>query len=220
MTFMTWYIEHQFLVNIIYLALLLIPSLTIYVHTKKIYQISSYKGIKYFRSAFLFYSISLLASLITIILVELTKINSFFIGTIIGEYGLIIGGFYLLYSLVWKQFKNTGHDDKHLIILHLITLFIGTLDLLLGVRYAMFTVQIVIFSIAMIVSFKNYMDNPKVSFLKYYFLTMILFFISWVLNFVAEFTVSISSQVSIYNLITNLLFFYLFMVGVILLAKK
>ena len=218
-----WYFDHKLLIDIGYLILLIIPSFTIYLLTKKLHRISNYDGIKYFKDAFLFYTISIFASIITNLLFALTNRDIFLIGNILGEYGLTIAGFYLLFSLVWKEFKNSSSDNYYagkLILLHIVALIIGILDFLMGVTYLMFAVQIIVFAIAIFISFRNYMHAPKIVFLKYYFLAMVLFFISWVINFIAEFTINISSQVLIYNLILNLVFFYLFMIGVLLLAKK
>ena len=51
-------LPHALGTELIYSFVIIICSLMVYFGTKELYELSSYKGIKYFRQAFLFFAIS------------------------------------------------------------------------------------------------------------------------------------------------------------------
>ena len=87
----------------------------IYFGTKEIYDLSSYKGIKYFRQAFLFFAIAyFFRFLIEFVVISFNTNEIFEIYPIVlGYFALFIfmylssiSIFYLIYSISWKKWKD------------------------------------------------------------------------------------------------------------------
>ncbi len=102
-------------IEIIYAFVIIISSLMIYYSTKEMYELSSYKGIKYFRYAFLFFAIAyFFKSFMNILLVyfgvsRIVDVCPRFVGAITLFLFMIFGTlavFYLVYSLMWKKWNN------------------------------------------------------------------------------------------------------------------
>jgi len=213
------YLQNKFFIDLLYFIILLIPGLTIFFLSKKLYQVSKYEGIKYFRNAFLFYSLGIFFGLITTIFQNYSEVI-FSLSIVLGEYSLTIAGFYLLLSLGWKKLQGSSQIPNRFYLLHTLALIIGILDFLVGGRFVMFSIQILLFAVAIFVSFKNYITSPKAAFLKYYFFAMVLFFITWILNFANEFMPQPTSILSICSLVITTIVFYIFFIGILLFTKK
>ena len=102
----------------------------------------------------------------------------------------------------------------------MMALVIVFLDFIGQTHNLMFISQIIIFAFAIAISYKNYLDNgTKGKFLKFYFIAMVLSFITWTLNFIASpiFNWSQGILMSVYGL--NLIMFILFLYGVVKITK-
>lgn len=122
--------------EIIYSFVIIICSLIIYFGTKELYELSSYKGIKYFRLAFLFFAIAyFFRSFIKFILSyfnvsEVLDFSPMIFGPIIlfiFIYFSLIAVFYLFYSIVWKKWN--GNSNK-IYLLHILAVFIAFITLM------------------------------------------------------------------------------------------
>ena len=125
--------------EIIYSYIIIICSLIIYFGTKKIYDLSSHGGIKYFRQTFLLISIGFFSRTFIKFLIFYLEFDNFFdiargrlfrivgnISQFIFIYISIITILYLSYSIIWKKWK----DKKGIIIgFHIFTLIISSLSL-------------------------------------------------------------------------------------------
>jgi len=98
--------------EIIYSFVIIFCSLLVYFGTKEIYELSSHKGIKYFREAFLFFAIAyFFRFLIKVIFISFNLYGSAdFIHLFLKPVSLFLfvyfnsmGIFYLLYSVLWKK---------------------------------------------------------------------------------------------------------------------
>jgi hypothetical protein len=94
---------------------IIICSLMVYFGTKEIYELSEYKGLKYFRSAFLFFAIAyFFRSVITFFLMLFDFKEIFdFAPHIVGMTTLFLfmyfsamAVFYLFFSILWKKWSN------------------------------------------------------------------------------------------------------------------
>jgi len=125
-------IPSGFETEMIYSFVIILCCLMIYFGTKNIYKLSSYKGINYFRSAFLFFAIALFFhSFIKFILFyfKFGRIIDFRFGAIpmfLFMYFSLISIFYLIYSIVWKKWRNIRVFHFHIValIISLISIFI------------------------------------------------------------------------------------------------
>jgi len=222
-----WIIENKELLKIIYsLAITLICAIIVF-KTDRLFRLSFHQGIRYFRNAFLFYGAAFLFRYILIpSLSELSgKYN--FIPRVFFEFFLVMAGFFLLYSLLWKKLEYNQRNfkssllNRNILVFYLIAIIIVILDVIWNKYVFMFLSQFIIFSIASIISYNNYLSKGKHrKFLKFYFLAMVLSFIAWLLNFLLVLWIGWNKGVliNIYGL--NIIIFLLILYGVIKLTNK
>ena len=228
---MGWYefiIANKELLKIAYALIVVIICAAIVFRTDKLFRVSSYKGIQYLRNAFLFYGIGFaLRYFFSFLLVQEVLPGYFYFIDELFEYFLIMGGFFLLYSLLWKRIEPPGLEytssllNTRVAIFHLMALMIVVLDVLWGGYFFMFASQIIVFALASIISIVNYRKkDKKYKFSKFYFLAVLLGFFAWLLNAVAELYFSWNQGIVINIYILNLIFFLLFLYGVFRITKS
>lgn len=183
--------------EIIYSLVIIVCSLMIYFGTKELYELSSHKGIKYFRQAFLFFAIAyFFRSIIKFILsyFSLGRIFDFspkIFGLIIGSLTLFIFIYfssmailYLLYSVMWKKWNQS---PKRVYIFHLLA-FIISLAITLSRNYLVYLgVNILLFFIVLFivsVSHKNTKVKTKGNKQNLYGIYLLLSFF-WILNIIS-----------------------------------
>lgn len=197
--------------EIIYAFVIIVCSLMIYFSTKEIYKLSSQRGIKYFRQAFLFFALAyFFRSFIKIILFyfeasELKTILPIF-GNITLFFFIYLSSmaiFYLLYSVMWKKLKS----KLGIYIFHLVAFTIATTTSFFGNQITYFLTNILLFILILITVFISRKQSKKKS--NNLFIIYILLFIFWILNII---------DILIPNFLkTTQLFIYLFSLGIFLL---
>jgi hypothetical protein len=224
-----WIILNKELMKIFYLLLIGLICTIIVFKSHRLFKISEHQGIRYFRNAFFFYGIAFLIRYFLGALSSQVNIFSFYYGytiNVLFEFFLVMAGFFLLYSLLWKRFENVTPPPISSLFNPMIILFYGMaliiviLDFIWATHNFMFVSQIIIFIFAIIISYGNYVINgAKGNFLKFYFIAMILSFITWVLNFAASSIFNWSQMIlmAVYGL--NIIMFLLFLYGVIKITK-
>jgi len=138
-----------------------------------------------------------------------------------------MAGFFLLYSLLWKKIEK-AHETYYTSLLHpkilvfyLMTFIIVAIDYLWKTHSFMYLSQIILFLIALIISYNNYATNGKQHrFLKFYFIAMLLSFVAWIANTIAALYLKWDTTilVAVYSL--NIIIFLLFLYGVVKVTKK
>lgn len=204
-----------------YSMLIAFICLIIVIKTDRLFKISFHQGIRYFRNAFFFYGI---AFILRYSLTEGTPyfylIRAFF------QFFMMMAGFFLLYSLLWKNLETNKGSRSSLFnpivfVFYMITLGIVLLDYIWKGYYFMFFSQIIIFAIASIIGCKNYMANGKKHrFLRTYFIALLLSFFAWALNFIfgGYFDWRLRWLTGVYAL--NTIVFLIFLYAVIKLTSK
>ncbi len=197
------------LLESVYAFFIVIPAILVYLLTGKLYHFSHYKGISYFRNSFLFIAIGFLLRY----LVMLTKIFSgnllltidrFGILTSMMELFLILPGFFLLYSLIWKRSKIL----LPVLIFGAITIVI--VDFILQTLILMYISQMIAFFIAGIISLVHYSRNKnKIRFM--YFVSMVLFLIVWTINLIAQATIEGLPIIRLYAYLITVVAVFLFL---------
>ncbi len=223
MDFLGWITQNKESLKIIFGLVITLICLFIVYRTNRLYRISKHKGIRYFRNAFLFYAI---AFFIKYIIESITFILqfpsiSFLIISALFEFFLIMAGFFLLYSLIWKKIES--RDEKYktslmnskILIFYLMALVIVFLDIINLSHFYLFLSQITLFAVASLISFVNYFNHPEKKFLKFYFAAMVLSFITWVLNAFSAFYFGWDRGIMINIYIINTVIFLLFLYGVV-----
>jgi|TARA_Y100000310_G_scaffold276794_1_gene294195 hypothetical protein len=217
----SWIIENKELIKIFYGLIIALICFVIVLKTNKLFRLSLHKGIRYFRNAFFFYGIAfIIRYLFGVFFLDNSSyyllINALF------EYFLVMGGFFLLYSLLWKRFEssktnyNSSLFNTKIFLFYFMSLIIVFLDYIWQTYYFMFFSQIIIFVTAAIISYINYKKNGKQhKFLKLYFIAMILSLITWILNFLAALLLDWNKGVLTNVYLINIVIFLLFLYGVI-----
>ncbi len=133
-------IDVGFETEIFYSFVIIVCSLMIYFGTKELYELSSYKGIKYFRQTFLFFALAYFFRIFIKFLLKYFNVIAVFdiphkffhcsIGPItlfVFMYFSSMAIFYLLYSVMWKKWKN---KSNRIYLFHLLAFLIAILTLL------------------------------------------------------------------------------------------
>jgi hypothetical protein len=117
--------------ELIYSFVIIICSLMVYYSTKEMYELSSYKGIKYFREAFLFFAIAYFFRyfiqffLFLFNIRDILEFSPAYIGWIslfVFLYSSSMAIFYLLYSVMWKKWN---HSKSKILLFNLLALVIA-----------------------------------------------------------------------------------------------
>lgn len=176
--------------ELLYSFVIILCSLMIYISTRELYELSSHKGIKYFRQAFLFFAIAyFFRSFIKFILLyfNIREIHEFS-PMLFGNFTLFVfmyfsslAIFYLLYSVMWKKWN--GNPNK-IYIFHLLA-FIISLSIIISRNSLIYLgLNVLLFIIALFtvyISHKNAKKKTKGHNL-YTIYLLLLFF--WILNII------------------------------------
>jgi hypothetical protein len=176
--------------EIIYSFIIVVCSLMIYIGTKELYELSSHKGIKYFRQAFLFFAIAyFFRSFIKFILMyfnirEIGEFSPIFFGSftlLLFMYFSSIAIFYLLYSIVWKKWNNNLNT---VYLFHVIALIISMISLLFRNPVIYFGLNILLILFALITIYYSYKNSKtKIKGHKLYIIYVLLL-VFWIFNII------------------------------------
>jgi hypothetical protein len=227
MTIASLILENKWILEMLYAFVICAICMTIVLKTDKFYRLSLHQGIRYFRNAFFFYGIAFLGKYLFGLFSDLS-FNYLFVTQVLFEFFLVMAGFFLFYSLVWRKFESekahyfTSLVNSKVLIFEIAALLIAVLDSVLQTYYIMFFSQIIVFFCASIIAYSNYMrkDRKKHRFLKFYFVAMLLELTAWILNYLVAAYFNWRHLVLVDIGILNAIFFLLFLCGVIKITKK
>lgn len=214
-------IENKDLIKTLYGFLISLICLIIVLKTDRLFRLSMHQGIRNFRNAFFFFGLAFFSRYLLGIFFNFTHLEIIFF-----EFFLIVGGFFLLHSLIWRKFKSIEQSyfsslfSPVTILFYLMASILVLLDYLQTSYLFLFLSQIILFLLASILSFKNYQNNFNKPFPKFYFLAMILSLSAWILNAIAGIFFEWNSEMIINSYILNLMVFTLFLFGVIKITSK
>jgi len=195
--------------EIIYSFIIILSSLMIFFSTKEIYKLSSYKGLKYFRYAFLFFAIAYFLRYSTIFLLKfLNKFQAIRIpprsiltlSLFLFMYFSSMAIFYLLYSVMWKKW---GPDSK-IIIFNMISLIIATIGISFRGIMGSLIINIIFFISTAIILLLAKRKNDKNGLFVVYLLLFAFFFLNIINTLIPEF-------LQMYKIIIYLVSIFLFM---------
>jgi hypothetical protein len=159
---------NTFGMELIYSFVIIFCSLIIYFSTKKMYDISKYPGIKYFRESFLFFAIAyFFKSFLSFLLVtfgfhEALEFSSIFWGILtlfVFMYASTMAIFYLFYSVVWKKIK---HKKFVIPAIHILVIILSIASIITRTAGLLVLLQVVVFLFIAIYNFISYKKlNPK-----------------------------------------------------------
>ncbi len=218
----SWIISNKEIVKIFYALIIVIVCTIIVFRTDKLFKLSLHNGIRYFRNAFFFYGIAFIFRYFigSGFIVDLFYPEYYFAINILFEFFLIMAGFFLLYSLMWRRFENEKGSFSSLfnvkiLVFYLMAITLVLFDFFWATSCFMFLSQIILFFGASIMSYINYKKGgSQRKFSKFHFVAMILVLFGWVLNFLAALYFNWNPAVLINVYIFNMIFFLIFLYGV------
>jgi len=171
--------------EILYSFIIIACSLMIYFGTKELYILTSHKGIKYFRKAFLFFALAyFFGSFIKIILLyfQRSEIRTFLpifgsITLFIFMYFSSMAIFYLLYSVTWKKWKS----KSAIYVFHVIALIIATTISLFRNHEVYLLINVILFAFIAFTVYSSYIQSKKKKPHNLYAIYLLLF-IFWIFN--------------------------------------
>jgi hypothetical protein len=227
MTIASLILENKWILELAYALVICAICMIIVIKTDKFFKLSLHQGIRYFRNAFLFYGIAFVGKYLFGLFSDLS-LNYIFVAQVFFEFFLAMAGFFLFYSLIWRNFEKekvhylTSLINSKVILFEILALTIAVADSLFQTYYFMFFSQILIFFCASIIAFSNYVKKgrKKHKFLKFYFVCMLLELIAWILNYLVAAYFNWRHLVLVDIGILNAIFFLLFLCGVIKITKR
>ena len=222
----SWIVQNKEIIKIFYALVIILICSVITLRSHKIFKLSEYQGIRYLRNAFFFYGIAFFIRYILGSKIFYLSQNNFDLIFVLFEFFFIMGGFFLLYSLLWKKLESVHKPSFssvfsfRIFMFYLITAIFIVLDYVWQGFYFLFSSQILIFILAFAISFNNYHNRGRNrKFLKFYAFAMLLALTAWIINAVAGilFHWSPIALISIYFL--NIIMFLVFLIGVIKTTK-
>jgi hypothetical protein len=226
MTIASIILENKWILELLYAFVICAICMAIVLKTDRFYRLSLHQGIRYFRNAFFFYGIAFVGRYFFGLLFDIS-FNYLFVAQLFFEFFLVMAGFFLFYSLVWRKFESkkvhyfTSLVNSKIIVFELLALTIAVFDTLLQTYYFMFFSQILIFFCASIIAYSNFIrKDKKHKFPKFYFAAMLLELTAWILNYLVAAYFNWRHLVLIDIGILNAIVFLLFLYGVIKITKK
>lgn len=171
--------------ELIYSFVIILCSLMVYFGTKEIYELSSYKGIKYFRKSFLFFAIAFFFRYFIKIIFALFSpqgdmaVLRIFpaLTTVLFIYFSSMAIFYLLYSLLWKRWNLLK-----IYMLQILSVAISVVSILIGNIIFYIAINLLFLITALISISVVYFKSGKKSRKNNLHTIYMMLFIFWILN--------------------------------------
>lgn len=175
------------LLELIYFLIVAGLSLTIYLKTRDIYNISRLKGIYHFRNIFLYFLFAYLFRLIYILLLLSEMLNLSFIIEINEVFLLLVGYFssMAIFSVVMTIYSHKSDDEMRNLnnVMHIIAILLSVTAMFLESYTFLVIFQTVVFFAAILVIFFRKPRGRSFSYQNK--ITYMLLFIFWTLNMFA-----------------------------------
>lgn len=196
--------ENILLIETIYLAVIVFCTLAIFFKARKLYSFSSYIGLKYYSSAFLYLALGFSARYL-VMLIKISKgdpgvIADFGISTLVMGFFLVLPGLFLFYSMIWKRFEKEHYSGKlrlNELLIYLIAFAIAYIDTIIQGFLLMYLSQITLFAALSFISIKRY-SKHKNNYLQLFSISMALFLLVWIFNLIGQYLISLIPTLRIY----------------------
>lgn len=221
----SWIIQNKEIAKILFGLALSLICFFVVLKSHKFFRLSNHHGIRYFRNAFFFYGIAfIIRYLVGTPLLENVVVLRLGLTKLLFEFFMILAGFFLLYSLLWKRLEHQKHYSSSLlniniVIFYILSFIISFLDSLWASYSLLFFSQIILFFLLACISYSKSLNNKQKGFLKFYFLAMVLGFLAWTLNGMAALIFQWNYMILISVYLLNILIFIIFLIGIIKITK-
>jgi hypothetical protein len=225
MSLYSFLLENKYILELLYALAISFICAVIVVRTDRFFRLSFHKGIRYFRNAFLFYGLGFIARYLFGVLND-AQLDYAFLLKIVFEYLFVMAAFFLLYSLIWRRIESSKEKytsslfNAKIAVFHAMAILIVAMDQLWQTYYFMFISEIIIFLFVSILAYVNFLkDKGKHGFPGFYFFISLVGLAGWVLNFLAEIYFNWDHSLLIGVGAIDIIFFMLFLYGVIKFTK-
>jgi hypothetical protein len=200
--------------ELIYSFVIILCSLMVYYATKEMYELSSHKGIKFFRQSFIFFAVAYFFRyfiqffLISLNLEDILEFSPFFIGGIslfVFLYSSSMAIFYLLYSVMWKKWNNTKSKNILFNTLAIIIALIGTFTKGMEIYLFLNFILLIFVTIVLFVAYKDSREKKKGKNMLWIYFFLFLF---WILNVI---NIMLPRFLEMYQIWIYLISIFLFM---------
>lgn len=213
-----WIIANKEFLKIVYALVVGFICSVIVLKSDRLFKLSDYQGIRYFRNAFFFYG---LAFFVRFILGGTWIGESYGFGVgFVFEFFIIMAGGFLFYSLIWKKLeKEKNHNSLFNIrigVFYMVAFLLTFFDFLFLTNLFMYASQVLLFFVMVCLTFKNYLESKgRHNFLKFYFLAMLLGITAWILNMALYYFLNWNKPIQILVYGLNIVFFLFFLYGIL-----
>ncbi len=187
-------LQNRLLVETAYAAIIILASIFMFTRSGRMHKLSGHQGLGYFSLAFLFYALGFLAGYMSIFPGFGVAIAGF-------EYFLAMAGFYLVYSLIWKEF-----DRSRIILLHVVAASIAMADYFFGTELIYYS-QLAAFSYASWLAWREYRHKKE---MQLYLITLVLILIGWTINLMIRYLYLVLPDLVALSYLVNTSIFIMF----------
>ncbi|MDD5191776.1 MAG: hypothetical protein PHH54_05195 [Candidatus Nanoarchaeia archaeon] len=212
-------LNNEEMLKILFTVVVGLSCFIIVLKTNRLFRLSDHQGIRYFRNAFFFYGLAFVFRYLFL------RISNF-ATQIIFEFFIIMAGFFLLYSLIWKKFETqekasySSLFNIRILLFYVLVGILAFLDYMWASYCFMFGSQIILFAYASIISYLNYKKSSGRGFTKLYFIVMLLNLIIWIANFATARYLGWYQPIVVGVYALNIIIFLIFLYGVVSLTRK
>ena len=216
------------LLETIYTFVIVACCAVIQKHARCLSDLSGHQGIRCFQKAFSYWGLGFLIRYLYILGIN----NPTFYGasnnsiliiiSIFFEYLISLGGFFLVYSLIWRQMDQVSPSFAaryRMLALHVLAIAIALADVSLGTFHFLFVVQILALGYAALLAYdhwkKNQEKSVKNTFASLYLIALIAALIGYIINYVAQFLISNYPSIVIITYILTASIFLIMLFGVL-----
>jgi len=205
----------RFTTELVYTISLVLVCFLIYFKTRESYELTKYKGIMFFRDAFLFLGLSYLMRFIlfamrfTLMDIDgpgMPKSNIFPIFLLLTGYLSTMGIAYLMFSSMWKKI-----DSKYIIITtHIVAVVLSAVTFITRSQDVLAILQLIMLIITTIMVFISKNQHKKLSQTKVLYALILLFWITdlWILVPRGIFSFEIKIILQIISLIVFVIMYF------------
>jgi len=208
----------EFLIELIYSIIVMFSCLVIYFKTREIYNLSSYKSIKYFRMTFLFFAISYFLRFFSRVIMLVLALSGpvFFprelpsLTTLLLVYTGLMTTFYLFYSISMKRLGKILPETTD--YLHVLAIFISSTVIFLNLAIIYVGISVLLLSIMLFLGYSDYVNSKRKKSLSPFSIVYFLLILFLMLNIfdvlIPGFFMGIRTMIYIASLFLFLLILY------------